>query len=291
MHAADTALPGRRRLVPYVQAGPLALVFGLFLIFPIVTIAIVSFFDYNSVQITPAFIFDNYHDVLFSKVTWRTYLDTFEYVVTVWAITLFIGFWIAYFLVFHVRTTTMRIACFLLTTIPFWTSNVIRMISWIPLLGRNGLINSFLQDAGLTHQPLEFLLYSPFSVVVAFVHLNTFFMIVPISNTMARIDKSLIEAARDANASGWQILWNVIVPLSKTGIAIGSIFIFTVVMGDFATVNVMSGGQSASVGLMMRNEMSELQYPAAAANAVVLLLIMLVIVSAIVRLVDIRKEL
>ena len=282
---------GWRRLVPYFQAGPLALVFALFLVFPITTIVIVSFFDYNSVQIIPAFIFDNYHDVLFSKVTWQTYLNTFAYVVTVWAITLFIGFWIAYFLVFHIRTTTVRIALFLLTTIPFWTSNVIRMISWIPLLGRNGLVNALLLHMGVTRHPLEFLLYSPFSVVVAFVHLNTFFMIVPISNTMARIDKSLIEAARDANATGWQILTNVIIPLSKTGIAIGSIFIFTVVMGDFATVNVMSGGQSASVGLMMRNEMSELQYPAAAANAVVLLLIMLVIVAAIVRLVDIRKEL
>ncbi len=288
---AVAARPWRRKLVPYFQAGPLTLVLALFLIFPIVTIVIVSFFDYNSVQIIPAFILDNYRDVLFSKVTWQTYLNTFGYVIVVWAITLFIGFWIAYFLVFHIRTNTIRIACFLLTTIPFWTSNIIRMISWIPLLGRNGLVNALLLHAGVTGHPLEFLLYSPFSVVVAFVHLNTFFMIVPISNTMARIDKSLIEAARDANASGWQILTNVVIPLSKTGIAIGSIFIFTVVMGDFATVNVMSGGQSASVGLMMRNEMSELQYPAAAANAVVLLVIMLLIVSAIVRLVDIRKEL
>jgi putative spermidine/putrescine transport system permease protein len=283
--------PGWRRLVPYLQAAPLSLVLGLFLIFPILTIVIVSFFDYDSVRIIPTFILDNYSDVLFSKVTWQTYLNTFSYVVVVWVLTLFIGFWIAYFLVFHVRSNTIRIALFLLTTIPFWTSNVIRMISWIPLLGRNGLVNTLLLDIGVTQHPFEFLLYSPFSVVVAFVHLNTFFMIVPISNTMARIDKSLIEAARDANATGWQILANVIIPLSKTGIAIGSIFIFTVVMGDFATVNVMSGGQSASVGLMMRNQMSELQYPAAAANAVVLLLIMLVIVSAIVRLVDIRKEL
>ncbi len=282
---------GWRRLVPYFQAGPLGLVFALFLVFPIVTIVIVSFFDYDSVHIIPAFIFDNYHDVLFSKVTWQTYLNTFSYVVVVWALTLFIGFWIAYFLVFHIRTNTVRIALFLLTTIPFWTSNVIRMISWIPLLGRNGLINALLIHLGVTTHPFEFLLYSPFSVVVAFVHLNTFFMIVPISNTMARIDKSLIEAARDANATGWQILSNVIIPLSKTGIAIGSIFIFTVVMGDFATVSVMGGGQSASIGIIMRNQMSELQYPAAAANAVVLLLIMLVIVTAIVRLVDIRKEL
>jgi putative spermidine/putrescine transport system permease protein len=292
MPAAEIALPWRRRLVPYLQAGPLGLVLALFLVFPILTIIVVSFFDYNSSgQILPRVMLDNYHDVLFSKTTWLTYLSTFRFVVIVWVLTLFIGFCVSYFLIFHIRTNTVRIALFLLTTIPFWTSNIIRMISWIPLLGRNGMVNSLLIHLGLIDKPFEFLLFSPFSVVVAFVHLNTFLMIVPISNSMARIDKSLIEAARDANAKGWQILWNVIIPLSKTGIAIGSIFILTVVMGDFATVRLMSGGQSASVGLMLANQIALLQYPAAAANAVVLLLVMLVLVAAILRIVDIRKEL
>jgi putative spermidine/putrescine transport system permease protein len=292
MSAAGIAMPWRRRLVPYLQAGPLALILALFLVFPIVTIIIVSFFDYNSSgQILPHVMLDNYHDVLVSKTTWLTYLSTFRFVIIVWAITLFLGFWVSYYLVFHIRTNTVRIALFLVTTIPFWTSNIIRMISWIPLLGRNGLVNALLIHLGVTDKPFEFLLFSPFSVVVAFVHLNTFLMIVPISNSMARIDKSLIEAAKDANAKGWQILWNVIIPLSKTGIAIGSIFILTVVMGDFATVRLMSGGQSASVGLMMANQIALLQYPAAAASAVVLLIVMLMLVTAILRIVDIRKEL
>jgi putative spermidine/putrescine transport system permease protein len=292
MTALTVSPPGWRRLVPYLQAGPLAIVLALFLIFPIVTIVIISFFDYNtSGQILPRILLDNYHDVLFSNTTWQTYLSTFRFVIIVWAVTLFIGFWVSYFLVFHIRSTTVRIALFLVTTIPFWTSNIIRMISWIPLLGRNGLVNTVLVHLGLIDRPLEFLLFSPFSVVVAFVHLNTFLMIVPISNSMARIDKSLIEAAKDANAKGWQILWNVIIPLSKTGIAIGSLFILTVVMGDFATVRLMSGGQSASVGLMMANQIALLQYPAAAANAVILLIVMLLLVAAILRIVDIRKEL
>ena len=117
------------------------------------------------------------------------------------------------------------------------------------------------------------------------------FMLVPIFNSMMRIDVRLIEAARDGGAAGWQTLWFVVVPLCKPGIAIGSIFIVTIVMGDFVTVRLMSGGQSASVGLMMMNAMSLLQYPAAAANAVVLLLLVLFTVAAMMRLVDIRKEL
>jgi putative spermidine/putrescine transport system permease protein len=143
----------------------------------------------------------------------------------------------------------------------------------------------------LIHQPLEFLLFSDFSVVLAYVHLYTLFMVVPIFNSMMRIERSLLEAARDGGASGWQTLWNVILPLAKPGIAIGSIFVVTIVMGDFVTVRLMSGGQTASVGLMMMNAMSLLQYPAAAANAVVLLLLVLMTVGVMMRLVDIRKEL
>ena len=81
-------------------------------------------------------------------------------------------------------------------------------------------------------------------MVLAFVHLYTMFMIVPIFNSMMRIDRSLlIGGASDSGASGWQALWNVIVPLSRTGIIIGSIFVLTIVMGDFVTIGVMGGQQ------------------------------------------------
>ncbi len=277
--------------VTYLQVAPLARVFLLFLVVPIATIAVVSFFDYNTTQIIPAFLWQNYDELLTSPVTWKTYLNTLEYAVITWALTLLIGFVVAYFLAFHIRSATWQTVLFLVCTIPFWTSNIIRMISWIPFLGRNGLLNSALLHLGVIHQPLEFLLFSDFAVVLAYVHLYTLFMVVPIFNSMMRIDRSLLEAARDAGASGWQTLWNVIVPLCKPGIAIGSIFVVTIVMGDFVTVRLMSGGQSASVGLMMMNAMSLLQYPAAAANAVVLLLLVLFTVAAMMRLVDIRKEL
>jgi putative spermidine/putrescine transport system permease protein len=165
------------------------------------------------------------------------------------------------------------------------------MISWIPFLGRNGLLNSALIEVNLIDQPLEFLLFSDFAVVLAMAHLYSLFMVVPVFNTLMRVDRSLVEAAVDAGASSWQVMTNVIIPLAKPGIAIGSIFVVTLVMGEFITVRFMSGGQSASVGLMMANQISLLQYPAAAANAVVLLITVLIIVAAILRVVDIRKEL
>jgi putative spermidine/putrescine transport system permease protein len=206
-------------------------------------------------------------------------------------VTLVLGFTVAYYLNFQIRSNTTRIVLALVCTIPFWTSNVIRMISWIPLLGRNGLINQILTSLGLIHEPLDWLLYSDFSVALALIHINTVFMIVPILNSMSRIDRSLIEAAYDAGASGWQTLWNVIIPLSKAGIAIGSIFVITIVMGDFVTTGVMGGQQIASAGKVIQTEIGALQFPIAAANAVVLLVVVLMIIWTLIRFVDIRKEL
>ena len=224
-------------------------------------------------------------------VTFKTYLSTLKFCVLVWAITLVLGFAVAYFLAFHVRSTGMQTLLFVLCTVPFWTSNVIRMISWVPLLGRNGLINDALMASRAVDAPLEWLLFSPFSVVLAFVHLYTMFMIVPIFNSMTRIDKALIEAARDAGASGWQTVWNVVLPLSRTGIIIGSIFVVTIVMGDFVTIGVMGGQQIASVGKIIQVQTSYLQFPIAAANAVILLAIVLMMIWGLTRLADIRKEL
>jgi putative spermidine/putrescine transport system permease protein len=275
----------------YIQAMPLLVILGAFLLLPILMIAVVSFWDYDFAQMYPGFVTFNYSDTLGSWVTWKIYLNTLKFAGIVWVITVFIGFWVAYFLAFHIRTTSMQMLLFLVCTVPFLTSNIIRMISWIPVLGRNGLINSALINSGAVSEPVEWLLYSDFAVVLAMVHLYTLFMVTPIFNTLMRIDKSLIEAARDAGATSMQILTNVVLPLAKPGIAIGTIFVVTLVMADFSTVQVMSGGQSASVALMMKNQMSLLQYPAAAANAVVLLILVLLMVAGILRIVDIRKEL
>jgi putative spermidine/putrescine transport system permease protein len=182
-------------------------------------------------------------------------------------------------------------ALFLLCTAPFLTSNVIRMISWVPLLGREGVVNQALMSARLVDQPQDWLLFSEFSVVLAFVHLYTLFVVVPVFNSMMRIDRRLLEAARDGGASAWQTIWHVVVPLAKPGLVIGSIFVIVLVMGDFVTIGVMGGQQIASVGKVIQVQMSYLQFPAAAAQAVVLLALVLIVIAAMTKLVDIRREL
>ena len=288
-----------RRLVPLILSLPFATVIFAFFIIPLALVIMVSFWDYNSYSIIPDFIFTNYEDIFYGCIkslpdlctSFATYLSSLKFVFIVWLITLVIGFLVALFLAFCVSTLQMQVVLFLLCTIPFWTSNVIRMISWIPLLGRNGLVNSTLQDMGLIEAPFEWLLYSQFSVVLAFVHLYALFMVVPIFNSMMRIDRSLLEAAHDAGATTWQTLTNIIIPLCRPGIIIGSIFVITIVMGDFLTIGVMGGQQIPSVGKIINVEMTYLQFPAAAANAVILIIVTLMIIFAMTKLVDIRKEL
>jgi putative spermidine/putrescine transport system permease protein len=297
--AIDAAAPAASfRRVPgtglatYLLVAPMALVFLLFFIVPMILVMAVSFFDYEAYDmLIPAFSLQNYVDVFSEQVTWDTYLSTLKFCLLVWAITLILGFAIAYYLAFYVSSLSWQMTLFLICTIPFWTSNVIRMISWIPLLGRNGVVNSTLLSLGIVDQPQEWLLYSDFSVTLGFVHLYTLFMIVPIFNSMVRIDKSLIEAATDAGASEWQTIRHVILPLVKPGIVIGSIFVITIVMGDFVTVNVLGGGKVASIGKSIATELSYLQFPPAAANAMVLLLTVILMIVALGKVVDVRREL
>ena len=278
---------------------PFAIIFIAYFVVPLILTLLVSFWDYTEYSIIPDFIFGNYVYIFqgcFSFedglcLTFKTYISTFFFCFFTWLITLLLGFSVAYFLAFYVNSLPLQITLFLICTIPFWTSNVIRMVSWIPLLGRNGLVNETLISFGLIQEPIEWLLYSSFSVVLALVHLYTLFMIVPIFNSMLRIDKEVIEAAYDSGASQFQIITNVIIPLCKPGIIIGSIFVITVVMGDFLTIGIMGGQQLASIGKIINTEMNYLQLPGAAANSVILLLITIFIIIVMTKFIDIRKEL
>jgi putative spermidine/putrescine transport system permease protein len=287
-------LPGLRLpsyAVSWLQVGPLAVVLVVLFALPTILFLVISFFDYDRTGIYPAFIFDNYRDLLTTPATIRVYLSSLRFAVIVWAITLVLGFFIAHFLIFHVRSATTRIVLFLLCTIPFLTSGIIRTIAWIPFLGRNGAFNKILMKLGLISHPLDFLLFSDFAVIITYVHLFTLLMVGPIANAMAKIDPMLLEAARDAGASRWRVMVDVIIPLSKTGIALGSLLVFTQVMGDYFVVKTMSGGQSASIVSALSTEIQAMQYPPASANAMVLVIFVAIMVAGMMRVVDVRKEL
>jgi putative spermidine/putrescine transport system permease protein len=287
--------PKHRRLPPWaiswLQVSPLAIILVVLFALPTVLFLVVSFFDYDRMGIYPAFMLDNYRDLLTTPATSRVYISSLRFAVIVWAITLFLGFNIAWFLVFHIRSRVTRTVLFLLCAIPFWTSGIIRTIAWIPFLGRNGAFNQLLMDLQITSKPLDFLLFSDFAVIITYVHLFTLLMIGPIANSLAKIDPALLEAARDAGASRWRTMVDVVIPLSKTGIALGSILVFTQVMGDYFVVRQMSGGQSASIVSMLSTQIQVMEYPPASANAMVLVIFVAIMVGCMMRVVDVRQEL
>jgi putative spermidine/putrescine transport system permease protein len=297
--AAAAALPAARKvgqpwpgaLVSWLQAAPLAIVLLCMFVAPVVFVVVVSFFEYERMMLYPAFVFDNYVDVFTSSITVQLYLKTLKYAALVETITLVIGFLVAYFLTFHVRTLQWRIGLLVACSIPFFTSNMIRMISWIPFLGRQGILNSSVMATHIVNQPLDFLLFSDFAVIIGYVHILTMMMVVPIVNSMAKIDHGLIAAARDAGASEGQIVRDIIMPLSKTGIALGSVLVLTQTMGDSFIVRVLGGGKSAGVVSAIGTQLNAFEYPPAAASSVVLLVVVIVLVAAIFRFVDVRKEL
>lgn len=281
----------RDRTIGWLYALPLVLVLIPFFVAPILVVLAASFLQtdgFGGLLFIPTLA--NYAGIFTSALSLHLYVDTLKFTVLAWFFSLLIGFWVAYFLVFHVRNQLLSIGLFLVCTVPFWTSNIIRMISWIPLLGKEGLINGTLIKLHLIHQPLEFLLFSSFAVVVAYVHQLTIFMIVPIFNAMSRIDKRIVEAALDAGASRLDIMRLIVLPLSKNGIALGTIFVVSIVMGDFYVVKVMSGGGAASVVGAFYEDIGVLQYPSAAASAVLLTVIVVATIALILRTVDVRKE-
>ena len=274
-----------------LQVAPLGLVILLFLIGPIIVITIFSFYKYTGFFMVQDFVAENYVEVFASANTWVTYLATLKMVAITLALTFVFGFILAYYLVFDIVQFRWKIFLFLLTIVPFWTSGVIRMIAWIPFLGKEGLINQAIIGIGLSDRPLEFLLFSEFAVILSYVHMFTLFMAAPLFNVMAKIDRSLIEAARDAGASGIQLLFNIVIPLCKPGIAIGTIFVLTLVAGDFTVVRVLSGSQVGPVSVAMANQVKVMQYPFACASAIVLLVVLLLVVGGIMRVIDVRKQL
>ena len=191
----------------------------------------------------------------------------------------------------QVKAFKWQLALFLVCMVPFWTSYLIRAVAWIPMLGRRGLLNKLLLSLDIVDKPVTFLLYSEFGYVMALVQLYVVLVVGPIFFSLAKIDDDILEAARDMGATSFQIFREIIGPLSLPGVAIGLIFIFVILMGEFATAVVVYGGKTSTTGTVILNFYSVANYPFAAVNALMLMLAMMIGVVVILRVVNIRKEL
>ena len=284
---------------------PAAIWLILFLVIPLVSIVIFSFWENTAQGLKPAFSLEFYGEYFYTKgffdpeadrfllpsVFIRTLGATIYFTLVTMALCLAVGYPIAYFLAMQVQAFKWQLALFLLCMVPFWTSYLIRAVAWLPMLGRRGLINQALLGMGIVDKPVSFLFYSEFGYTLALVQIYVVLGIGPMFFSLAKIDKAILEAATDMGATPFQIFREIIGPMSLPGVAIGMIFIFVMIMGEFATAVVVYGGKTSTAGTVILNYYGIANYPFAAVNALMLMLAMVIGIIVILRVVDIRKEL
>jgi putative spermidine/putrescine transport system permease protein len=289
--------------VTAVWATPGFVFLGFYLIAPLVFIVLVSFWTYQ-VGARSGFVTDwtlaNYNDLLgfgsktLDRVYWENMWSSFYRSLIVVGACLVFGFPIAYFLALKVNRLRNQIALFVIALAPFWTSSLTRSIAWTyPLTGREGALNQLGDKVGIASpddpliEPL-----SETSVTLAMIQLYILFMITPLFFTLAQVDKTAIEAARDLGGNWWRTFREVILPQAMPGVVIGSIFVFVLTMGEYGTVRLVGGNAVSSVGTIVNSRVElAVQYPQGAASAVLLVVALILGVFVITRFSNLREEL
>lgn len=300
MTDASTAIPAdqtgatphkERKSRRWLLLAPGVLWMSLFLVVPILMIVYVSFWTQTTFTIEPTLTLDSWKAFLGSE----TYLNSLWTTVRLWLIvlaaTFLIGYPAALFIGIFVKNKTLSIGLLVLCVIPFWTSFLIRVLAWRPMLGKEGAINVILQKAGIISSPIEVLLYSELSVVIGMTQIYVVFMVGPIAFMLSRIDRSIIEAARDLGAGFGRIFWKIIFPLSLPGVVVGTIFVSVMVLGEFATSSALSGRQVNLLGNIIVTQVGSLKWAFASVVGVILTIFMGLVVAGLLRIVDLKREL
>src|SRR6202045_176394 len=220
----------------------------VFLLTPYLLMFCYSFWSVSSAQvIVHHWSLDNYRELLRVGVYWQTLFRSMWIAARGTIFSLLLGYPLAYFLSFHAG---VRKALFYqLVIIPLWVSYLVRAYAWKTILGSDGVLNTLLQYLHVTKHPLEFLLYSPFAVVLTLTHIYTPFAFLPIYASLEHIPRNLLEASHDLGATPGQTFWKVIFPLSIPGVVVGATFAFVLSLGDFLAP-LLLGGPS---GIMIAN--------------------------------------
>ncbi len=221
---------------------------AIFLLLPYALMFCYSFWSVSSSQIiVHSWNLDNYRELLRVDVYLQTLFRSMWIAARVTIFSLLLGYPLAYYLSF--RAGKRKDLLYQLVIIPLWVSYLVRAYAWKTILGTDGVLNTLLQYVHLTRHPLEFLLYSPFAVVLTLTHIYTPFTILPIYASLEHIPRNLVEASHDLGASPLQTFWKVIFPLSIPGMLAGAMFAFVLSLGDFLAP-LLLGGPS---GVMISN--------------------------------------
>lgn len=266
-----------------VSVPPIAWVV-LFLLTPYLLLFLYSFWAVSpNQQIVHAWNAGNYVELLHTPVYLQVLLRSMRIAGTVTLLSLLLGYPLAYYVSF--QSGRRKELLYQLVIIPLWVSYLVRAYAWKTILGSDGVLNTLLQYLHVTNHPQEYLLYSPFAVVLTLTHIYTPFAFLPIYASLEHIPRKLVEASQDLGASPLQTFWRVIVPLSIPGVIAGATFAFVLSLGDFLAP-LLVGGPS---GIMISNIVVSLfgaayNWPLGAAISACMMVLVLALLFATERL-------
>jgi putative spermidine/putrescine transport system permease protein len=254
------------------------------------SIVLFSFWTSGFAGLRPEYTLANYESLLKPGSSfWSITLWTIEVVVLLLAGVILLAYPVAYALWRVIERPYWKSALLLLFIVPFWTSYLTRTITWLPMFGREGVVNQTLMGLHLTGEPLEFLLYSKFAMMVALWFLFIVFMIGPLYFSMQRIDEDVMSAAAVYGAGPWRTFFQVVVPLTLPGLMAGSLFVVVLGLAEFFTERAIGGAQSPMLAGLIQRQIDVFQFAGASAVAVSLVIITLVVVAIMLRFFDIRR--
>jgi spermidine/putrescine transport system permease protein len=256
----------------------------VFLLVPYAILFCYSFWSVSPAQtIAHNWSLQNYAQLIHNSLYIQVLLRSMRIAFSVTLLALALGYPLAYYVSFY--TQARKELLYQLVIIPLWASYLVRGYAWKTILGSDGVLNGLLQYFHITHQPLEFLLYSPFAVILTLTHIYTPFVFLPIYASLEHVPRTLVEASQDLGASPWATFRRVILPLSLPGVLAGATFAFVLSLGDFLAPLLVGG----SSGVMISNIVVSLfgaayNWPLGAAISLCMLLIVVTLLFAAERL-------
>jgi putrescine transport system permease protein len=218
--------------------------------------------------------FENFSFLASDALYYTAYLSSLKIALISTVLTLLVAYPIAYGMA--QASEEWRPTLMMLVILPFWTSFLIRVYSWIGILSNEGFLNQFLMWTGIISEPLA-IMNTQRAVYVGIVYSYLPFMILPIYAALEKLDGSLIEAAEDLGCSKASAFWLVTFPLSIPGVIAGCFLVFIPALGEFVIPSLLGGSDTLMIGKVLYEEFfSNRDWPVASAVAVVLLLILIV---------------
>jgi len=220
------------------------------------------------------FTVDNYVWLTEDALYARAYLSSLVIAVVSTGLVLLVGYPIAYGMAR--ASKTWQPTLLMLVILPFWTSFLIRVYSWIGILKKEGLLNQFLLWVGVIHEPLT-ILNTNWAVYIGIVYSYLPFMVLPLYAALERLDPTLLEAAADLGCRPVSAFWRITFPLSLPGVIAGCFLVFIPVTGEFVIPDLLGGSDTLMIGKTLWTEFfKNRDWPLASAVAVILLLILVV---------------